>query len=128
MIHVNARASKREREFKERGYDPRAFRLFFSLFLFVFFFFEICFKITLTRLSSSLKKEEEEEEEEFVRPSRREKRKKKRESALDINATTFFFLSLSLSSFAVFKSKYARARVKIWIDQISPPSARAYFN
>jgi hypothetical protein len=65
------------------------------LFLFVFFFFEICFKITLTRLSSSLKKEEEEEEE-FVRPSRREKKKKKRESALDINATTFCFLSLSL--------------------------------
>jgi hypothetical protein len=64
------------------------------LFLFVFFFFEICFKITLTQLSSSLKKEEEEEE--FVRPSRREKKKKKRESALDINATTFCFLSLSL--------------------------------
>jgi len=66
------------------------------LFLFVFFFFEICFKITLTQLSSSLKKEEEEEEE-FVRLSRREKKKKKRrESALDINATTFCFLSLSL--------------------------------
>ena len=61
-----------------------------------------------------------------MRPSQREKKKKVRESALDINATTF--CSLSLSSFAVFKSKYARARVKIWSDQISPPSARAYFN
>jgi len=101
------------------------------LFLFVFFFLRnLLQNYSLTRLSPSLKKEEQEQEEEFVRPSqrRRRRRRRRRESALGYKRlhVSLFALSLVLRGFLKVNTRFAR--VKIWIDQISPPSARAYFN
>ena len=126
------RASKRERESLKREDTTRTRALFVSSSFVSFcllFLRNLLQNYSLTRLSSSLKKEEEEQEEEFVRPSqRRRRRRRRRESALGYKRlhVSLFALSLVLRGFLKVNTRFAR--VKIWIDQISPPSARAYFN